>query len=103
MEGPDVHDWKKLRQLFRYLRVSRDLTLKLEAYDTYIITCWVDAAFGVHPDMQSQSGGVMSMSRETVYGSSVRQNLSTKSSTEAELVATDDFMPQILWRQRGMR
>ena len=37
------------------------------------------------------------MGKGTAYGASVRQNLNTKSSTEAKLVTTNDFIPQILW------
>jgi hypothetical protein len=32
-----------------------------------------------------------------VYGTSTRQKLNTKSSTEAELVGVNDVMPQVLW------
>jgi hypothetical protein len=32
-----------------------------------------------------------------MYATSTRQKLNTKSSTESELVAVDDVMPQILW------
>lgn len=72
------------------------MTLKLEADGTHIIKWWVDAAFGVHSDRRSQSGGAISMGIATLYGSSVRQKLNMKSLTEAVLVATDDFMPQVL-------
>jgi hypothetical protein len=58
---------------------------------------WVDASFAVHPDMKSHTGATMSMGKGSVYSSSTRQKLNTKSSTEAELVGVDDRMPQILW------
>jgi hypothetical protein len=39
----------------------------------------------------------MSMGKGAIYGTSTRQKMVTRSSTEAELVAIYDVMPQILW------
>lgn len=97
VKSPDQHDWKKLRRMLQYLRSTADLQLTLEADNSNVVKWWVDAAFAVHHDMKSQSGGAMSLGKGVAYGSSIRQKLNTKSSTEAELVATNDFMPQILW------
>ena len=47
--------------------------------------------------MKSHTGGVLTLGKGTIYGSSTRQKLNTKSSTEAELVAVNDLMPQVLW------
>jgi hypothetical protein len=69
----------------------------LEADDAHVIKWWVDAAFGVHNDMRSQTGMTMTMGKGSVYASSVRQKLNTRSSTEAELVGADDAIGMILW------
>ena len=58
---------------------------------------WVDASFAVHPDMKSHTGGAMSMGKGVIYGTSTRQKLNTKSSTEGELVGANDVLPQVLW------
>ena len=42
----------------------------------------------------------MSHGKGSVYSTSVRQKLTTKSSTEAELVGVDDVMPMILWTRQ---
>jgi hypothetical protein len=47
--------------------------------------------------MKSHTGGCLSLGHGTLYGTSRRQKLNTKSSTESELVGADDVMPQILW------
>ena len=47
--------------------------------------------------MKNHTGGSLSLGTGMVYGTSKRQKLNTKSSTEAEVVGTDDIMPQILW------
>ena len=57
----------------------------------------MDAAFGVHHNYRSHSEELLSLGKGTIYGSSTNQKLNTRSSTEAELVAVDDLMPQILW------
>ena len=71
--------------------------MTLEADNMSTITWWVDAAFGVHQDYKSHTGGTLSLGKGSIYSTSTKQKLNTKSSTEAELVAVDDLMPQILW------
>lgn len=97
VKAPDEDDWKKLCRLVQYLRGSRHFPLTLRADDHRVVKWWVDAAFAVHADYKSQTGGAMSLGAGMVYGASTRQKINTKSSTEAELVAADDLMPQILW------
>jgi len=41
--------------------------------------------------------GAMSLGKGVIYGTSTRQKLNTKSSTEAELVGMSDVLPQALW------
>jgi hypothetical protein len=81
----------------KYLNGSRDLVLTLEANETQIIKWWIDGSFAVHHDMRSHTGGMMSMGKGAAYGTSIKQKLNTKSSTEAELVAVNDGLPQVLW------
>jgi hypothetical protein len=73
------------------------MPLTLEASSLQIVKWWVDASFAVHKDMRSHTGGSMTLGKGIIYGTSTRQKLNTRSSTEAELVAANDVMPQILW------
>jgi len=50
-----------------------------------------------HPDMKSHTGIYMTLGKGATYTTSCKQKLNTKSSTEAELVAVDDAMGQVLW------
>ncbi len=68
-----------------------------EADDLTTSIWYTDAAFAVHSDMKSHTGGLMSMGKGAVQTMSIKQKLNTKSSTEAELVAVDDVMNQLLW------
>jgi hypothetical protein len=69
----------------------------LEVDDGIDIKWWIDASFAVHPDMRSHTGGTSSLSKSSVYSTSRKQQIITKSSTEAELVGVDDGMPLVLW------
>jgi hypothetical protein len=94
---PDSDDYKKLGRVIKYLRGDPHVPLTLEADDARVMKWWVDASFAVHPDMKSHTGATASLGKGSVYSTSTRQKLNTKSSTEAELVAVDDVMPMILW------
>ena len=93
----DRDDYKKLGRAIEYLRKTITLPLTLEADDLQLIHWWIDGAFATHRDMRSHTGGAMSLGKGIIYGTSTRQKLNTRSSTEAELVAVDDCMSQILW------
>jgi hypothetical protein len=97
VKDPDIDDYKKLVRTMRYLRGTQYIPLTLEADNLHIVKWWVDASYAVHPDMKSHTGGTMTLGKGTVYGTSTRQKLNTKSSTEAELVGVNDVMPQVLW------
>jgi hypothetical protein len=73
------------------------MPLTLSADSLNISKWWVDASYGVHEDLKSHTGGIFSLGRGAIYGTSTRQKLNTKSSTEAELVGVADVLPQILW------
>jgi len=97
VKEPDLDDYKKVKRMMEYLRDTRGLYLTLEAEDLHVIKWWIDASFAVHPDMKSHTGGCLSLGKGSVYGTSTRQKLNTKSSTEAELVGVNDVLPQVLW------
>ena len=97
VKGPDIDDYKKLARVIKYLRATQSLGLTLESDHTNVIKWWVDASYGTHPDMRSHTGGVMSLGKGAIYSTSTRQKLNTRSSTEGELVAVHDVLPQIIW------
>ena len=73
------------------------MPLTLEAENLQLVKWWVDASFAVHDDMKSHTGGAMSLGKGVIYGTSTRQKINTKSSTEAELVGVNEVLPQVLW------
>ena len=76
---------------------TQDDVLTLSANSLRVMKWWVDGSYAVHLDCKSQTGAVMSLGRGSVYGSSQKQKINTRSSTETELVAVDDMLPQVLW------
>eukprot|EP00980_Cylindrotheca_fusiformis_P012362 scaffold3036_cov117-Cylindrotheca_fusiformis.AAC.1 len=62
-----------------------------------VIQWWVDASYGVHPDLRSHTGATMMMGKGSLYSKSMKQKINTRSSTEAELVGVNDAMSLILW------
>jgi Reverse transcriptase (RNA-dependent DNA polymerase) len=97
VQSPDVDDWKKLGRCLTFLRDTKDEVFTLSADGSWVIKWWVDASYGVHPDMKSHTGATMSLGEGCVYSMSTKQKLNTRSSTEAELVAVNDAMSKILW------
>ena len=97
VRSPDQDDWTKLVHLMKYLRGTRLMPLILSADGSGILKWWVDAAFAVHPNMRGHSGGGLSLGRGFPVVGSTKQKLNTRSSTEAELVGADDFMPAVCW------
>ena len=74
-----------------------ELPLILHADSTTVGKWWVDSSHAIHLNMHGHSGGCMSLGMGMLIMGSSKQKLNTHSSTKMELIAADDFMPQILW------
>ena len=92
-----TQDWNKLKRVFLYLKGTRSLFLTLGADSLYKLNTWVDAAYAVHPDMRSHTGGAVSMGTGAIMCKSTKQKLNTNSSTEAKVVGASDFLPATIW------
>ena len=90
VRSPDVDDWRKLGHLIEYLRSTIDLPLKLAGDNSGVLKWYVDASFAIHSNMRGHTGGGLTMGKGFPI-------VSSKSSTESDLVGVDDMMPSILW------
>ena len=90
-------DWTKLVRLMDFLKTTKNDCLTLKADNSHHVIWSIDAAFAVHPDMKSHSGGIMTLGKGAIQSMSKKQKLNTRSSTESELIAVDDGMSQVLW------
>jgi hypothetical protein len=82
VRAPDKEDWNKLVHLMRYIRGTRTMLLILSDNGSGILKRWVDASFGVHPNMRGHSGGGLSLGQDFPIVISTKQKLNTRSSTE---------------------
>ena len=96
VHAPDVYDYKKLARVIQYLSGAMRLELTIEPGKENSPNWWVDTSHTVHPDMRSQSGMIMILGSGAAYTVYTKQKIYTKSSTEAELVAINDSMAQLL-------
>jgi len=92
---PDEDNYKKFTKLMQYIRNTKHLTLTIEPSTDP--KWWVDSSYAVHPDMRSHMGVIMTLGKGTTYSASTKQKLNMKRSIEAELVAIDNEMAQVLW------
>lgn len=90
-------DQSKLKRVLEYIKGSIDNEYILGADDIARLRSWVEAAFAMHPDMKSHTGGVISFGRGGLACKLGKQKLVTKSSTEAETVGASDYLPNNLW------
>ena len=102
---PNEDDWKKARRLIQYLCNTKKLHLVLRWDGTRIARWHVDAAFAVHKDFKSHSGGLVLLHEDggSIAAGSTRQKINTRSSTVAELVAVDDFLSKIIWLKKFLQ
>ena len=80
----------------KYIQGTIGLTLILSIDKSGNIKWYVDAAFLVHKDMRSHTGGFMTMGKGGTYVQSSKQNINTNSSTDASLFIVDDVLTQII-------
>jgi hypothetical protein len=77
------NNWFKLSKLVRFLKLTINDELTIEVNDFGKITRCVDATFGVHKDMKSQTGVVMMLEKESCNQSQQKQKVNSASSIEA--------------------
>ena len=102
VKDPKEDDWKRLSRMMRYINGTLQDKLILAADDLHVFKWHVDSAFAVHPDFKSHTGGALTLGVGTPITQSRKHKLNTRSSTEAELVATDDMSTMILWTKLFM-
>jgi hypothetical protein len=95
--APDVDDYKKLKRAIQYIRDTIHLPLVLGWDESGTLVWSIDASFGVHMDMKSHTGYCLTMGTGMVVSGSTKQKITTRSSTESELVGIDDTITFIEW------
>jgi hypothetical protein len=100
MTQPMDGDMKSLLRVLKFINNTKHDKLKLSCDINNInIICYVDAAYDVHYNSLGHSGCVIYLSNPggPIYFKSTKQKLVSRSSTEAELNAVYDNLPQCIW------
>jgi hypothetical protein len=93
-------DWFKLVRLMKFLKQMVQDLLTLKADNSQELKWYADAAFAVHFDLKSHTGGMFTLGKGAASHISSKQKINTRSSTEAELVGADDIVGPMLWTRR---
>jgi hypothetical protein len=97
VKNPTVQDNFKLDRVLKYLMGTKEMGLILEIGGILQVRSYVDASFGVHVDYKGHTGGAIFLGKSAlVFSKSAKQKLMGKSSTETELVATSELLPQVI-------
>ena len=103
VRNPDGDEYKKLNRTIHYIGSMQVIELTLEAESMDTIRWWIDAAYGVHPDLKGYSGGMMSLGKGAASRKSIRHKINPRGSTKSWLIGVDDHMPGVLWTLRFLR
>lgn len=98
VNNPDTDDMKYLLRVYEYLNGNPHLGLRFNP-DKIKLNYWIDASYNLHSDSRGHTGIVVTVGKQNapIYVRSQKQKLNTRSSTEAELVATDEGVLHLLW------
>lgn len=98
-EGASENHWNHLKRVVRYLKGSRELKLIFKRRpDISRLSAFVDADWaGDESDRKSTSGFLIFVHGSAVMWSSKKQPIVTTSSTEAEFVAANAAVCEVIW------
>ena len=83
----------------KYIQGTIGLPLIFSINKSVNINWYFDAAFAVHKDMRSHTGGFIAMGTGGAYVQSRKHYLNTKISTEANLVGVYSVLTQVIWNR----
>ena len=103
MSSPTVSDKIALDKLIGYIRAHPSVKITYEysggesAKFGNRVEIFIDASWCLYDDAKGQSGCVLKLFGNTIMCKTMKQHILTKSSTESEIVAVDDFLPYGIW------
>ena len=95
MNACTEEDYDKLKRLIRYIVGTIGVMAHIGATNLLVLMHFVDAAYAVHDDYRSQTGGATTMGYGVVCSMSSKQKINTNSSTFTELVGVSDYFPKL--------
>lgn len=101
LDSPSAQDVMKLKRVLRYVKGTVNMGIVFSANRDSYLKCYSDADFGgCKKTGRSTSGVVVTFAGGAVSWLSKRQQLTATSTTEAELVAANEAVKEIIWLMR---
>ena len=85
VQKPTEADAEKVYHCLRYLNGTKDLRLRLNAFDPVHVIQYVDAAHAVHENMRSHAGSMSTLSLGAIDAGSTALDMNTKSACESDM------------------
>ena len=89
--------------LMSYLKGTQDMVLTLEEDNLNMMRWFVDGSHIVRPDCRGCTGAGLTLVKGSAFSKNTKEKINSKSSTETELIASDDVLSQVLWSNYFMR
>ena len=86
-----------MKDCITFLKQSKEDKRIIVWFNLKDLFTWVDALCAVNPNMQSYTGGAMSMVYGMIHCCSSKQHLHTKITTESEIFGTSEYVPFKIW------
>ena len=95
-----IKDMNKLDHILKYLNFTKEMKTRYKPENLQLYG-YIDASYGLHDDTKGQTG-IMGPTGAPVFCKSRKQKLVSRSSTESELIALNDGLPEIIWAKQFM-
>ena len=93
----DEDDWGKFVRCMKYLEGTKYMKLTLTVDTIFVIRWLVDASQHTHMYFRVHTCVMMSLVKGSSVSYSGKHMLSTKISTESEIISYDDMLVKVLW------
>jgi hypothetical protein len=107
MAKPPMEAWNSLFKVIGYLKANPSMQITYRkcgatgggSNNLFLdqLEIYVDASWCLDSTARGQSGMVLKLNGNTIFFRTSKQNIVTKSSTESEIVAVDEYLPYALW------
>ena len=88
-----VEEKAKLKRVLEFLKHTINYKRVLVTDNLIKLCTWVDAAYGVHPNLKSHIRDGMSLGYRILHCKFTKQKLNTKRSTESKIVSVNNYIP----------
>lgn len=99
VSNPQEDHWKAVKRLFRYLKGTRDLCIKIKP-NSGLISAEADASWASTEDRKSISGQILLFGGVPITWGSRRQTVTAMSSCDSENVSLSEVSREIRWLRR---